>query len=66
MIFLGLICIEGLSQRRTDTNRAFGRISGKHRERDKRYGRIAGCLLAFAGSEAIKKFKSYPALSFNT
>jgi hypothetical protein len=27
------------------------------------YDRIAGCLIAFAGKEAIKKHKNYPALS---
>lgn len=31
--------------------------------REKQYDRIAGCLIAFAGKEAIKKFKNYPALS---
>ncbi len=31
--------------------------------RNKRYDRIAGCLIAFAGIGAIRKFKNYPALS---
>ncbi len=31
--------------------------------KEKQYDRIAGCLIAFAGKEAIGKFKNYPALS---
>jgi hypothetical protein len=29
----------------------------------KQYDRIAGCLIAFAGKEAVKKFKNYPAVT---
>lgn len=29
----------------------------------KKYDRIAGCLIAYAGREAVKKFGNYPALS---
>lgn len=38
-------------------------VSAENVGRNKQYERIAGCLIAFAGSEAVRKFKNYPALS---
>jgi len=37
--------------------------SAENMGRGKKYERIAGCLIAFAGREAVQKFKNYPALS---
>jgi hypothetical protein len=37
--------------------------SAENMGKEKKYERIAGCLIAFAGREAIRKFKNYPALS---
>jgi len=38
-------------------------VSVENRGRSKQFDRIAGCLIAFAGREAIKKFKNYPSVS---
>jgi hypothetical protein len=38
-------------------------IADENIGRNKQYERIAGCLIAFAGNEAMRKFKQYPALS---
>ncbi|MES2108091.1 MAG: N-acetyltransferase [Bacteroidota bacterium] len=38
-------------------------VSIENRGRNKQFDRIAGCLIAFAGREAIKKFKNYPSVS---
>lgn len=38
-------------------------VSVENTGQDKRYDRIAGCLIAFAGIRAMRKFKNYPALS---
>jgi len=38
-------------------------VSVENKGKDKRYERIAGCLLAFAGREAMRKYDKYPCLS---
>ena len=38
-------------------------VSVENKGHKKQYDRITGCLIAFAGKEAIRKFKRYPALS---
>jgi hypothetical protein len=38
-------------------------VSAENKGRNKRYERIAGCLIAFAGREAVRKYSRYPCLS---
>ncbi|MEO7212961.1 hypothetical protein [Mucilaginibacter sp.] len=38
-------------------------VSAENVGKNKQFDRIAGCLIAFAGREAIRKFQNYPALS---
>ena len=59
---LGLIgLIDYPSEERTEIKLLT--LSAENIGKDKQYERIAGCLIAFAGRTAMRKFKNYPSLS---
>jgi len=59
---LGLIALVDYTQEERTEIKLLG-LSVENIGKGKRYDRIAGCLIAFAGKEATRKFKNYPALS---